>query len=306
MRLSPLTVIALLAPWVAVAQTPTPPSDIEIKVGQTDREVVRGDRCDSNFNFTYQINRQPLTVVCTPLDVWLTTASSCEEAPPTDAEILFTLQNSGQTFTQPNGDFSFPVNSLPVFEGADGGTACGTGELEKQFRVCASFEMSGFGASGCNANTNIVVAETTPPTIGFDSRPPAVPTLDKVEPLDGEIAVAFTASGDTNRVIVTATDPDGKPFAETGVLPDNTVRISKLVNGVTYQVTAKAIDEAGNESASSPPQAAKPFLTCGIGCAIDQANPDAVGCSATGGATLGILGLLSGAFLIARRRRTWR
>ncbi len=301
MRLPSLTVLTLLVPLAAVAQTTgTEPVQIQL-ANQAERQILRD--CGSQFIFSWQITPPSFpATVCDSFDVWLTDAAKCQKNPPEGTEPIFNELSSGGVFTRTTDTFMLNVNDLPAFKEA----ACGTTPVEVRYLVCARFTTPGVSNGSCEGADAQAFPDSTPPTIGFDSIAPAAPTLSDAVGLDESISVSVSAAEKSGKIIVTATNPKNEVFKAEAVLPSTKVTISKLQNFVEYTVTAKVFDEAGNESDPSNAVTATPILTCGIGCEISGANPEVVGCSAAGGATLGIFGLLSAAFLITRSRRTWR
>ncbi|MGA9525235.1 MAG: MXAN_2561 family MXYO-CTERM-anchored protein, partial [Myxococcaceae bacterium] len=252
MRLPSLTALALLVPLVAVAQT-TGTEPIQIQVNQSERQIVNRDGCGSQFTFTWQIAQ---SAACGAFQVWLTEASSCPDDPPEGTEFIFTQSSSGGVFTQNSGTFTRNVSQLPAFKE----TACGTTDLDVEYRVCGRFKTPSFSGS-CSGEGTGVVVEPTPPTIGFDSVRPGAPTLSEAVGLDQSIAVSFSAATGTEVVIATARDPAGKVKTVEAAKPATRVTITGLENFVEYTVTAEARDAAGNVSPASNELKATPILT---------------------------------------------
>jgi hypothetical protein len=314
MRIPCLPALVMLLPLTVAAQTVTTAPVVTL---QTANDNFRNaTQCNQDFNFTLTV---PTTsaVVCSDLRVWLAPAStsgtgSCPDRPPDGADIVETISPTNQVLTSQSVSFSIGVGTLPIFTNGDAGTAsCIDSQLDQAFLVCASFDvLSGVGLT-CSTSGLPVTKNASPPFIRFDSIKPQAPQLDQVVGLDSAVAVHFTILDDATRVIITASDPaTGQTITTQDVSLKNggsVANVTGLKDGVEVQITAVSIDEAGNQSDVSKSLTGMPIPTCGFGCTLNNSGGgSAVGCSAVGGASLGILGLVAGAIAFSRRNRTWR
>jgi hypothetical protein len=196
------------------------------------------------------------------------------------------------------------VASLPIFNNYDGGTvSCSTSQVEQSYLVCASYDQ-GSAVVGCGY-TAAVVKDPWPITLRFDSVPPPAPVLIDVTLLDGGTAlVHYSASGDATFLDFSMNPPlgacgpgvSGEDFPLRG--STGSVTLLGMHGNGPITITAQTTDDSCNYSADSNALVVTP-----VG---NSAACPRVDCSAVGGPTLGALGLVTGAFVISRRKRTWR
>jgi hypothetical protein len=263
-------------------------------------QTVGPDDCDIDIPVSWTLNSG--VIACDDLQFWLATGNCGTE--PGSNPIVF---ETSIFPTDISGSFVLPAVDLPVDAGADGGTGCGAIGIEQTFKLCGGvrYNLSSFCGSG-----DATATDNQPPTIRYDSKPPAAPEITRVEPLDSALSVSVTATDqDTTALIVVVTDPSGIEVArEERQTPGGsiTIRVRGLDNGTTYTVTAVARDSAGTLSPESAPSLGTPVLTCGFLCHYVSAGGSETGCSSAGGALLASAGVLAGIWLARARRRRSR
>jgi uncharacterized protein (TIGR03382 family) len=228
---------------VALAQTQTPdlfyvdnrPDNANFT---TNAALVTKD-CDHIARITWTPGRPS----CASTRVWLTTAS-CGTEPGSNDKSLSVSGNSA----------AITIRDLPLFQATDGGTALGCPQPATQaYTVCGNYKVTDSFLQ-CNSFQTI-----NPATIKYKGLPPPPPTLTEVLSQDTALTVrATTNDADTVnihvyiRVADAGTDFPPNPVGD--FTPDQTgVKVSGLVNGVTYDVETKAEDGAGTPGNFSDP-----------------------------------------------------
>lgn len=265
--------------------------------------TVGPDDCDATVPVTWQFSgANP----CSELELWITTNTSCGNDPGS-ADLVLPEVPAGNVINPGAQRITFQPRQLPVFSSADGGNTCGgASQIEQVHRVCGKVTVPDF--SGFQCNNNITSGNQT--TITYDARPPAAPTIDSVVGVDGALSVRVSASGTDVSLIRVAARREGSTDVAgsvEGAVELGTYRVSGLENGVVYEVTATAVDEAGNESAASAAQLGTPVKTRGLYEVYRQAGgSETGGCGAAGGGVAGgaVLAAL-GLWLFSRRGRSW-
>lgn len=295
MRLIPLLVVAL-APLVASAQTTL---DISFADGTSETKVVGPDDCGLGIRASWQLSA--FLVSCSDLEIWVT-SGNCGSAPGDSDRIVDERQEG---FAENSGEFNVAVADLPLF-GTDAGTHCGDPDLDETFTLCGHVDVN--NTAFCGTGDSSVSASTPHEKIRYDSLPPGVPVITRIDALDSALSVSVSHDSDTATVVLVATDPSGgETRVERSTSQPGAIRIGALTNDTTYAVTAQARDLAGNLSEPSAPAQGMPLATCGFLCAIvSGGSSETGGCSAGGEITLAALGSLAGIVLAARRRRKWR
>ncbi|MCY1015329.1 MXAN_2561 family MXYO-CTERM-anchored protein [Pyxidicoccus sp. MSG2] len=243
-------------------------------------------------------------VACEDMQLWVTTSGSCKDEPATgDQELqavaVSSVNSPGNLFRE------VPVNGLPLFTATDGGTdTCSTAQVEQTMRVCASVTVIN-SFSQCDT----LIKVTSPVLVRFDTKPPPKPTIDAVTPRDSALGVTVSAEEDST-VVVTATLPNADGGTGTVVSTDETTAVEGLANleglenGVTYQVTARATDVAGN-STDSDPSTGTPVKSNGFFQAyVGAGGQETGGCGAAGGGLAGGAVLAALGFWLSRRKQS--
>ncbi len=245
------------------------------------------------------------TAACQDLAIWVTEGTECQETAAQQTS-RFSLTPVPQTTLNQTktGVVEFDVSSLPFSDPSDAGTrTCGASGFEQEFRVCASTRAADAYTGAC-ANS---VSKASPAKLTYDALPPGVPTIEEVSGLDEALRVRVSEPSGSNKVKLYVTLPDGTPVTS----PDRGVgqgdfEVEGLENGVTYQLAATAIDEAGNESDKSEVVEGTPIKTNGFLQEYVDAGGKETGCGAAGGGVAGgaVLAVL-GFWLFSRRNRSW-
>lgn len=294
MRLVSFSLLMLL-PATALSQT----LGLEITVDNEDARVFNASQCAEDVVVRYTTGAMNLTI-CEDLEIWLTASESCATDPASGDTVV-------ERQASPLGDmgeFTIRVGGLPAFNAEAG--QCGVQELDRTWRVCGTYRLPQTGF-GCGSNET-TIRETTPPTIRFDSIAPSAPNIRSVGALDNSLSVQLDSpSDDTVEVRVTATPTaGGDPVSAATAEVDGSVTIAGLANGTEYQITAIALDDAGNESAPSAAATGTPIATGGLfERYVSAGGAEQGGCSSVGMATSGFLSLVVGLWFLGRRR-SWR
>jgi hypothetical protein len=238
--------------------------------------MKNGGDCSDVVSGTWETSS--LGTVCSELEIWLTTARSCDDAPASSDVVVETVSQSTLSSSS-SGSFSFQVSTLPAF---DGGTPCGVA-LDVTTRVCGSLERQSSGGS-CDSTV-----QASAQTVRYDAVTPGPPSVS-VEPLDSKIRVVLSPRADDDAddvtrffVDVALELPDGGPdsWRNVGGEVGSRYTVMGLQNGVRYLVRGIAIDEAENRSAPSSPVEATPVATAGFLERYKESGGSEVGCGSS-------------------------
>jgi uncharacterized protein (TIGR03382 family) len=246
---------------------------------------------------------------CQELTLWLTEGTECKETADqqTTRSVLTSIPQTTLNQTR-QGTFEIDLSLLPFSNPTDSGTrSCGVGGLEQAFRVCGAtkaIDSNVFGGTTC-ANS---VTKATPAKILYDANPPGAPSIEAVDGLDKALRVSVSepAGTTTLKVYVKLADGTVVTSADQGV-GQGDFEVEDLENGVTYQLTATALDAAGNESSESEAVEGTPTKTNGfLEEYVNAGGKEMGGCGAAGGGVAGgaVLAVL-GFWLFSRRNRSW-
>jgi hypothetical protein len=262
---------------------------------------LNGEDCGDTLQVRWTLSGG---VACDSMLLWVTTSGSCKDAPATgDLELTSVPKDSVNT---PGNLFrEIQVDKLPIFTATDGGAGtCSTARVEQTMRVCASTKVTS-ATLVCES----VIKVGTPVLVRFDTQPPPKPTIDAVAPRDSALGVTVSAEEDST-VVVTATLPAADGGTGTVVATDETTAVEGLANleglenGVTYQVTARATDVAGN-STDSDPSEGTPIKSNGFYEAyVGAGGTETGGCGAAGGGLAGGAVLAALGFWLSRRKQS--
>lgn len=270
--------------------------------GPNNSDTVRVPQqpCDFTRSVTWAITGS--FIVCGDLKFWLTKAGSCPETPAsTDKEIDVVTDTELRSGTL-SGTVTFETGELPGFKGGGGELDCPAADREDSYQLCASVKQS---TLSCSNNDSSYLDESI--EVVYDAKPPSAPTIAGVAGLDKALSVRVTAPDDANRVRVRVERADGTGSArnleQSSEQPQ--FRVEGLENNVTYRITARAVDEADNESAPSEAQEGMPILTRGFfDRYVDAHGAEMGGCGAAGGLAGGWVLAVLGFWLSSRRNRS--
>ena len=241
-----------------------------------------------------------------PLKLWATDGE-CQDTPGT-ADTRYEDVPALTLSTVRQGTFTVKIAELPYFKTTtteDGGVnmPCSSPTpFTRTQRVCGSVEYATSTGFGCGTATKLAAS---PLKLVFDTLPPSAPVIDKADPQDKAVRVAFTVDSDTSTVVIEAKGPSDADFRELAETSSTNgfIRGEKLENNVTYQVHLRAKDAAGNVSDPSMEVSLTPILTYGFfGVYKEAGGTDTGGCS-TGA---GLVPLLALAFGLRRARKQKR
>ena len=240
--------------------------------------------------------------LCSDLRFWLVSGSSCSDEPSgTFKELPKVAQ--GDLANRRTGTISFKVSDLPGFGGTTGVT-CPADNREDEYRLCASVKLPG-GTFGTECGSGTFQKDDIQVT--YDAKPPEPPGLTSVAALDKALSIRVSAPDDASeiKVVVERVDGTGSRTVEQSV-DQPLFRVEGLENGVTYRVTARAVDAADNESEPSEALEGTPIFTRGFFDRYVEANGQEMGgCGAAGAGLAGgwVLAAL-GFWLSSRRNRS--
>jgi len=238
------------------------------------------------------------TLPCTDLRLWIVSGASCADEPSGTFKDLGTV-NKNDFPTQRTSTVSFKVEDLP---GWTAELSCGAADREDEYRVCASYKQaSSFGT--CDSTT----VQKDDFELVYDSKPPGAPSIDNVAALDQALSVRVSTPDDASQLRLTITRSDGTGTRTMTQSVDQPLfRVESLENGVTYTLTATALDVADNESAASDPAEGTPILTRGFfDRYVEAGGQETGGCgAAAGGLTGGWVLAVVGFWLSSRRNRS--
>jgi hypothetical protein len=288
-----LTLTVTTAAW---SQTTSPlqitlqnSSEVDVRLGR--------DSCNDTRTVTWSYNLTT-TVVCDDLHFWI--ADSCTDEVPSGTTPIATVSKTTVTSTG-TGTVKFTTNDLPLFKSA----ACPADGQEVTYKLCGSIPTPGGLAGDCSSNSKNFQKASIDVT--YDAKPPDAPTIDKVSALDKALSVHVSSPSDASRVRVHVTLADGSGERTSIQAADLTqFKVDGLENGVTYTVTATALDAADNESAASEPQTGTPIHTLGFfDRYVEEGGSETGGCGAaagglTGGGVMAVLAF----WLSSRRNRS--
>lgn len=240
---------------------------------------------------------------CEAMELWVTQSNSCSDDGPGTADLVLDSVPRDQIVTRGTTERQISVNGLPLFTAADGG-ACGSGEVEKEMRVCGLFRVAD-AVGSCNTEIKV----STAPRLRFDTKPPPKPTITSVVGRDSALSVEVDAEDNsTIRVVARRTDADGGTTdvaSDDTTATEGTATLEGLVNGVTYNVVAVATDQADNPSLESDPVTGTPVASSGFFDEyVDAGGKETGGCGAAGGGIAGGAVLAALGFWLSRRKQS--
>lgn len=302
-----LLAVAVLVSSSALAQT----SGLTLSL--TSSQTTFGhDNCRDRISVSWTAT--PPTTNCTvnDLQIYVTTASSCTSTGPAAGDYSQTITSSNWQANR-QGTVTIPVSALPVLTtGTDGGAIdCASSSVQATMTVCGHYSYITSSLGTCSSTaTDVTVAAS--PQIIFDTQNPNAPTITAVHSLDSALGVDVTAaSGATTNDTAGGIDVYYRVSGTNQVwtlggqgTPDSTITVSGLTNNVSYDVAARAIDEANNYSDYSASMTGVPLPTRGFWENYkNDGGAERGGCSVAGGLGLGLVPLLLGAWALRRSRR---
>jgi hypothetical protein len=288
-----LALLLVCLPALALAQTSSN-TGLTLQVQGQSSQTVSGNDCGTDVQITWT---QSLTgLACDNLTIWATT-SSCGNQPESGDKTIAKI-GAGTWSSQSSGTVTVAVSDLPL-GAADGGT-CGAA-VEATINLCAATKVAGY--LDCTYSTQTVNASPQA-TIEYDAKPPDAPNIASVEGSDGSLVVSVDVPGDAAFATVryrvqgtTAWTTDGDVSSASPHLA-----INGLVNGTPYEVSAFAVDAAGNQSTDSAIVTGTPIETTGFwGNYQNGGGMETGGCSVGGAGGL-LAGVLVALALLWRKR----
>jgi hypothetical protein len=246
------------------------------------------------------------------LQLWATTSTTCSTSGPADGDLTYASVSTIILTQVRTGNFDVKYSQLPGLNGSalpDGGTviSCGATDVETSVRLCGGF------TSTVGVTTTYILAD--PMVIKYDTKPPSVPTLTEVDPLESSLKVAFSGDADTQNIEAryrpSAALADGGAqdagatdwvSAGTAEFVNGFIIVTGLADGVSYDVSIRAFDLAGNGSDWSGESSGVPIHTLGFWGEFNQLGGESGGCSSAGS----LFPAAAGALLLLRSLSTRR
>jgi hypothetical protein len=229
---------------------------------------------------------------CSAMTVWATTGT-CGDAPVTGDLSYDQIPQISLTSLR-QGTFNVSVAALPGF--ATAATSCGASGVQVTHTICGAVTT----ASDVTCIYTKTVQHAQSFSMVYDTKPPAVPTITGLDPLDGSLRAHFSVDSDTSIVQAWLKGPSDADFSQHNSVPaaDGTITLTGLSNANTYDVALVGVDKAGNASALSDSWSGTPVHTVGFwGAYRDAGGSDPGGCATAPG-----FPLLLAALLLKRRR----
>jgi hypothetical protein len=290
-----LIALALLTAPAAWSQSTAlqlslPNNETELRVPKEPCDLAR------TVNWAHAVTFVP----CDDLRFWF--ATTCGDEPPSGTDVIHTVPKANLPGTPTTGNtVTFEVSELPLFNEA----ACPAEDKEEEYKLCASVPVPGGLATDCSSGSKNFHKGSV--DVVYDSLPPAVPTIDNVAELDKALSVRVGAPEGASQLKLQIVRADGTGARTLTQSVDQTLfRVEDLENGVTYSVTATAVDAADNESAPSEAQTGTPVVTRGFfDRYVEAGGQEMGGCGAAAGGLAGgwVLAIL-GFWLSSRRNRS--
>ena len=304
LKLHPLmrSPVLFLSLWslVAVAQT-TQPLTVRAADG-TDTLAIKASQCGGSVTARWAY-AAGIGNLCTPLKLWAT-AGECSEAGPGTTDTRYEDIPLAIVTTQGSDNFSIKVGDLPGFK-AGSTTPCGTDGVTVTHKICGVIEYSTYQ---CGLSTQLKLS-ASPLKVVYDRQPPGPPVITETVAQDKAVTLKFTVGSDTTIVRAEYKGPSDADFrsgGEVGVSATQ-IRVGGLVNGNTYSLRLRAVDQAENTSAPSEEVGATPVRTEGFwGVYREKGGSDPGGCASAAGPTGVGLPMVSGLLAWALRRRSKR
>lgn len=260
---------------------------------------VPKEPCDLTRTVNWTVNTA--STLCSDLEFWFVSGSSCPETRASDTPLLTRVTQSTLGTTR-SGSFTFEVQDLPVFNEA--AVTCPAADREDEFRLCASLKLGTGFTDVCSTTSNQKANDFE---VFYDAKPPEPPSIENVASLDKALSVRVAAPDDTSRVKLVVERADGtSPRTLNQSVDQPLFRVENLENGVTYRITAIAVDAADNESAASEAKEGTPIPTRGFfDRYVEAGGQETGGCGAAAGGLAGgwVLAVL-GFWLSSRRNRS--
>ena len=283
-----------LVTGAAWAQTTLGPA-VSLRAGNSnsDTYTLNSSECSIDLRVRWLYNYS-VGLLCTPLKVW-STDGECGETPGTN-DVRYDDIPAVALSTAREGTFDVPIDELPGFK-AGTTTPCGTPGITKTHKICGVIEYS---TASCGF-TNQPKLQASSLKIVYDTLAPDAPVITETTPLDSSVRLAFAVSSDAAWVTAEVRQQGATDWVSTNevVGTAESIKVTGLQNGTTYDLRLRARDAAENRSEPSDVVAATPIQTIGFwGAYRYKGGTDRGGCSSAPGLLFPALLLLP-----LRRRR---
>jgi hypothetical protein len=274
--------------------------------GPANETTFRVPKDPCNYSRTVNWTVNTTGTICSDLEFWFVSGTSCPETRASDTPVITTVSRSTLEGSTRTNSFTFESQALPAFKGTSA-VSCPADDREDEYRLCAALKL-GTAVISTDPCSTTSVQKANEFKVFYDSKAPEPPSIENVAALDKALSVRVTASDDdTSKVKLTIARADGTSSRELSQSVDLSLfRVENLENGVEYKLTATALDTVNNESAPSDVQSGTPIFTRGFfDRYIEAGGQETGGCGAAAGSLAGgwVLAVL-GFWLSSRRNRS--
>jgi len=275
--------------------------------GPANETTLKVPRDPCNYTRTVNWTVNTTGVICSDMEFWFVSGTSCPETRATETPVFATVSRSTLDTGTRTNSITFESQDLPAFKGTDAVT-CPADDREDEYRLCASLKL-GTAVISTDACSTTSSQKANEFKVFYDAKAPEPPTIENVAQLDKALSVRVTAADDddTSKVKLIVTRADGTGTRELSQSVDLPLfRVENLENGVEYKLTATALDAVNNESAPSAEQTGTPVFTRGFfDRYVEAKGQETGGCGAAAGGLAGgwVLAVL-GFWLSSRRNRS--
>ncbi|HET9555444.1 MAG TPA: fibronectin type III domain-containing protein [Anaeromyxobacteraceae bacterium] len=294
--------VCLLAPLAAGAAASAGQVNLSPKV--VGRTTCSSTADADQIRFEWSVVFSTTTNTVQAGDTFQIVGSNTKDCPKTDTTAGILTVNVGPSITATAitgtypGATDTPIHAIDFVNGLGAPYAC-TGASRTVY-VCVQLRRAGTTVGSASAPDGLLLELADPP----------IPVGVSITPGDSALNVSWAdgtgsglATATSYRVVATAVDPAKDPATHQATTTTRSLRLSGLVNDVTYSVVVFARSDGGNESQGSAavqgtPRTVEDFFTYYKA----QGGVEEGGC---GGGPAGLLSLAGlGALLRAFRRRS--
>lgn len=274
--------------------------------GPANETTFRVPKDPCNYSRTVNWTVSTTGVICSDMEFWFVSGTSCPEARASDTPVFTTVSRSTLEGSTRTSSFTFESQDLPAFNGTEA-VSCPADDREDEYRLCASVKL-GTAVISTDPCSTTSAQKANEFKVFYDAKPPAPPSIENVSALDQALSVRVTAADDdTSKVKLVIARADGTSTRELSQSVDLPLfQVENLENGVEYKLTATALDAVNNESAPSDEQTGTPIFTRGFfDRYVEAGGQETGGCGAAAGSLAGgwVLAVL-GFWLSSRRNRS--
>ena len=294
----------MLASPAALAQT------VSLGFSGTTATTQSFNQGDCNANHAYRVTWTASNLtsgnVCNVLQIFVTNSLSCPPEPitsTTDGGTADVIIGTVGISDLSNGSGTLDSQLFRDMPGLGGSCADG---VDITNAVCASVNYRTAGSTSCGP-----LSSSTSISLNYDAKPPQPPGMNLL-PQDSKIVVQLDPNGESNlsaykieyRLDVSADAGSSWLFVPDLTATKTSQTISGLINGQTYLVRSRSVDQVNNISEYTAEQSATPEASNGFWGEYKGAGGHELGgCSAAGATVPSVVGALAVLAALLRRRR---